>query len=541
MKKIVAIIIAVALSLCLFAGCASENGGEPASGTAGEPSPTGQGTTTAASPTGGNAVTSPSQPEGTDDPVLTPYRSHVNLILSQPPDKLDPHLYDNLAAGSVCGQIFDQLFLISATRDEEPRLALNYDVSADGLTYTYHLRPGVFFSDGSPFTANDVVFSFGRMRPDTVRDAILREVIATDDLTVEFRLNSVSATFHSRISAVLIASESAVTAAGDQAAVSPIGTGPFMLDKNSFNIDQHITLIRNPNYWNPDEVQLESATYYVITDETTQYNAFEAGDADMLVVGANYWPGVLESGKYNTVSGAIGLTTYIVFNTTTAPWNDVRVRRAFNYAINNELIVALAYNGIGVPALTAAPPGVIKGAVYPDSPYRYDPQKARELFAEAGVSDVGPLMTVAGITKSILEIIQQNLLDIGIKMDIEVLDPASLTAARNSGTFTAATIGIYLDQEFDQYALIYTTDGVLNHSRLYDPLVDELFITAGTTTDTDARYAIYRRIINIVDEEARHHYIAHGIFTYAYDPHLSQIGAEDGLTLLRRFVWDLVP
>jgi len=313
-----------------------------------------------------------------------------------------------------------------------------------------------------------------------------------------------------------------------------------MLDLNSFLIDQNITLVRNPLHWGYDEDMIQSATYYVIVDALTQYNAFEAGDIDMLAVGADQWPGVLASGKYNTVAGPIGITTYIVFNTEVAPWNDVRVRRAFNYAVDNELTIALAWNGLGTPAVSVAPPGVIGGAVLPDAPYSYDPQNAKSMFAEAGITDIGKISTGAGVMQSVLEIIQQNLLDIGIAMEIDVLDPAALSAARNTGNFAAATLGIYLEQEFGQYAVIYTTDGVLNHSRLYNSRVDELFFNASTTINTNDRFAVYRQIINLVSEEARHHYLSHAVFTYAYHPRLAQPGGEDGAIILRRFAWDRV-
>ena len=480
--------------------------------------------------------------EGDNDYVAAepqPYRDHVNLILGQAPDTLDPQMHNTAAAGSVVGQIFDTLFWVTAAHGEHPRLALSYDVSEDGLTWTYHLRPGVVFSDGSPFTANDVVFTFERRRPDIFTD-LIEEIVAIDDHTVEFRLNMVVATFHGTVSSIFIASESAVTAAGDDAGVRPIGTGPFVLDLDDFIIDQHITLTRNPLHWDYDNVQIQSATFYVITDALTQFIAFEAGDVDMLAVAPDFWHGVLESGLYNTITGSMGVVTYLAFNTTVAPWDDVRVRQAFSYAINNDLIIALAFGGIGSPAYTAAPPDLIRGAVMPDSPYHFNPERARELFEEAGVTDVGPLMTVAGITQSILEIMQQNLHDIGISMSIDVLDAPALGEARNSGNFTAATLGIMFTQEFNDYMVIYSSDGILNLSRLENPMVDMLFLQALTTMDQAARYEIYRQIINIVNEEARHYYIAHAIFTHAYHPNLAQDGWEDGSVLLRRFSWDLV-
>jgi len=535
-RRILTLLLAGVILASLLAACNTEDAGpgsSPGSTPGASPSPS-------ASAGGEQSPAASATASADPDIELVPYRDHVNLILGQAPDTLDPQMYNNAAAGSVCAQIFDSLYYFSAMHGEHPRLALSYDVSGDGLIYTYHLRPGVVFSDGSPFTADDVVFTFGRLRPDQNRDAMLKEVVAVDELTVEFRLNMVNATFHSGISTILIASEAAVAAAGDEVGVKPVGTGPFMLDPDSFLIDQHITVKRNPSHWDHDAVQIQSATFFVITDALTQYNAFEAGDIDMLAVGADQWPGVLDSGKYNTVMGPIGITTYIVFNTETSPWSDVRVRRAFNYAVDNELVVALALNGLGTPAVSAAPPGVIGGAVLPDDPYRYDPQRAKALFAEAGVTDIGKISTVAGVMQSILEIVQQNLQDIGIAMDIDILDSAALTAARNSGNFTAATLGIYLTLEFNQYAVIYASDGILNLSRLANPKIDELFLTASTTIDTEKRFAIYRQIINLASEDARHHYFTHAIFTYAYHPRLAQTGGEDGAILLRRFAWDLV-
>jgi peptide/nickel transport system substrate-binding protein len=469
---------------------------------------------------------------------LTPLRTHVNIPISEP-DTLDPHDGTQVAGNTIKAQIFERLYVVGIGINE-PRLATSYDVSDDGLIWTYHLRHGVVFSDGSPFTSKDVLFSYDKALShlgNAIFVSMIEEVSALDDYTIQFTLSSPHAAFHGLVSTVLIASESATLAAGDDAPFNPIGTGAFMLEKETFNITQSITLVRNPLYWGDEDIQIETATFHVIVDELTLLNAFEAGELDYIYVPPQYWANLRDSGLYNVYSGPTYTTHYVIFNNQVPPFDDVRVRQAFSWAIDRDLVVELASEGVAVPAVSAAPVDIVNGASIPDEYYTYNPEKAREMFEELGITDLGSFKIIAGPAQRGAEVIQQNLADVGVKVELELTEIAAYQADLLRGNFTVAVNAISLFGDFFGYELLYSSGSIFNFARYNNPEVDELFQIAVGMMDMDERSAIYNRIINIISQDAPNYYFAYDVFTVATQLNLLYPDGGGGGINLKRFTW----
>jgi peptide/nickel transport system substrate-binding protein len=200
------------------------------------------------------------------------------------------------------------------------------------------------------------------------------------------------------------------------------------------------------------------------------------------------------------------------------------------------MIIDLAFNGAAKAALGAAPIDFVLGASLADEPFLYEPDKARAMFEELDITDLGSIIVVTGSPQRAVEVIQQNLADVGVTVSIELVDAATLTVAMNSRNFTAAYAGVAFVNDFFAFEYFYGTTGMFNFARYSNPEVDALFGQAVPILDIDERTAVYNQIINIVNIDAPYYYILNATANYAMQPGLLFPGGEDGRILLSRFV-----
>jgi peptide/nickel transport system substrate-binding protein len=272
----------------------------------------------------------------------------------------------------------------------EPSLAESYEQSDDGLEYVFKLREATFH-DGAEFTAEDVVFSFERTRDPEAKHprnragfSAVDKVEAVDDRTVRITMKEPDSLFlnHLGRDAGHIVDEASV----DQLATHPIGTGPFKFEE--WVRGDRISVVRNEDYWG-DEPFLERFTFKYIPDASAMANAFRTQEIDIIgeVESIEQVEQFLDQGGVEVTSGASVGDMVLTLNNSVPPLNDLRVRRALNHAVNRDEIIDVATNGRGVPIGTHSTP------LYPwhdDSlvnRYPHDPEKARELLAEAGFPD----------------------------------------------------------------------------------------------------------------------------------------------------------
>ncbi|MCS7257234.1 MAG: ABC transporter substrate-binding protein [Thermomicrobium sp.] len=352
---------------------------------------------------GGQATPEPSgatPAAGTPAAGTTPTGTAKTTIvvgLQAEPVTLDPHQVTDYNTGRAVDPMFERLVRFKDESTElEPGLAARWDISDDGLTYRFALRSGVTFHDGTAFDADAVVFSILRQidpnHPyhDTGEFAYaeftfgkVQTVRAVDSQTVEIVLKEPYAPFLANVAihAASIVSPAAVQKYGRDFSKNPVGTGPFKFAEWKPGVE--VILERNPNWWG-GRPQVERLIFRPIVEDRTRLTEFEAGSIDFIV---NIPPDDLARLKQApdvTVLEQPGMHVwYLVFNCRKEPFDKKEVRQAVNYAINKEAIVNELLKGTGVLATGPLPP-VVWGYTEDVVQYTYDPQKAKELLAQAG-------------------------------------------------------------------------------------------------------------------------------------------------------------
>ena len=328
-------------------------------------------------------------------------RDPQTLIVGRPADaiSLDPGRVTDNESVEVAAQVYDTLLRYESGRtDIEPGLAVAWEVSADGTTWTFRLRRGVRFHDGTELNADAVVFSFERQRdpshpfhrPDATGLPFvywentyqnIQSVRAIDALTVEIKIEKPYAPFAANMAMfpVSIVSPTAVRKYGDDFFKNPVGTGPFRFD--SWKRDT-IVLSRNKEYWG-GKPNLKKLVFRTIPNGQQRMVALESELVDIaysippdeLQFVALHPELVVHKSPANSVA-------YLAMNTTRSPFTDIRVRRAVNMAVNKDMVVKLAYQGLAKPAHGPLPE-TVWGARLASSSDKYNRTQSIALLKEA--------------------------------------------------------------------------------------------------------------------------------------------------------------
>ena len=362
--------------------------------------------------------------------VLAPALAHAktDLIVGMnlEPPNLDPTTTAAAAVDEVTyANIFEGLTRINENGEILPGLAESWDVSDDGLTITFNLRQGIEFADGSPFNADDVVFSIARIiGPDSVSGkpqlfSSIADVERIDDNTVRITLSEPDGLvlFNLGQGDGVIVNEATI----DEIGTNPIGTGPYMVGDRVEG--DHITLVRNPNYRDPAAVYFDTVEFRFITDSAAQTAAMLAGDVDVFPnIGAPEALAAFENDqRFEVIVGTTEGETVMAANWRREPFNDPLVRQAIMHAIDRQGLVDAAMFGYGTPIGTHFAP---HNPAYVDLTglYPYDPDRARELLAEAGYPDgfstTFVLPPPAAYARRGGEVIQSYLAEVGIDAEL---------------------------------------------------------------------------------------------------------------------------
>ncbi|HEY8923132.1 MAG TPA: ABC transporter substrate-binding protein, partial [Polyangia bacterium] len=298
--------------------------------------------------------------------------SHLRdrLVVARPSDatNLDPARASDLESLEVAEQVFGRLVRFTAGRPEpEPDLATRWEVSADGKVWTFDLRPGVTFHDGTPFDADAVVFSFERQivadhpahEPDFVWAKSyrnIRRVVALGRLRVQFQIDRPYAPFLANlaIGPASIVSPTAVRSFGTKFGRHPVGTGPYRFLE--WIPGDRITLERNESYWDRP-ARIRYLVMLQLRDSRQRMQAIESGAADVVEqLDPDDIPLVRLDPDLRLVSAPASLVSYIALNTRHRPFDDPRMRRAVAHAIRRDAIVRFVYQGLATAAVGPLPP-----------------------------------------------------------------------------------------------------------------------------------------------------------------------------------------
>ena len=365
----------------------------------------------------------------------------MSLVVGRASDalRLDPALITDTESAEVCEAIYEHLVRYRpGTSEIEPALAESWEVSPQGTEWTFHLRRGVRFHDGTPFDADAVVFSFDRQRDPnhpfhrkdfSYWDSTFRNIVRVekvDAYTVRIVIDRPYAPFRDNLSMfpVSIVSPAAVRRWGEEYWRHPVGTGPFRFF--DWTPGDRVTLVANSDYWG-GAPRLSRLVFAYIRDARQRLVDLEGGSID---VAENLAPQDLQfvalHPELRTAKSPGNNVGYLAMNLDRAPFNDPRVRRAVAHAIDRTPIVKLVYQGLASAATGPLPPSTWGQA--PVTPYATDPDRARALLEEAGYDHaLRPKLYVMSTPRiympapeEVARIIQGHLHEVGIDVELVV-------------------------------------------------------------------------------------------------------------------------
>ena len=454
--------------------------------------------------------------------------SSQNLIaaIAGEPDQLDPHKTTAYFSFEVLENVYDTLVEPDENLDMRPALAESWEVSGDQLTWTFHLRHGVTFHDGSPFTADDVVYSYKRIIDQKLSNAdrfrAVTDVAAPDKSTVKITVAQPTPNLLSNIGGFKgMAIVQRKNVESGEIATHPIGTGPFAF--KSAKSGDSITLVANKNYWGGAPL-ISGVTFRFIPEASTALSALQAGEID--------WTDSIPTQRVEELKADdsinLGVTPsndywYLTLNEARKPWNDVRVRRAIAYAVDRHAIVQATSYGTATANQLAIPKGSPWYTEYHG--YTLDIAKAKSLLDEAGVKDLTlEMMATTDYPETVTaaQIIADNLAALGITVKIRSTDFATWLDDENAGNFDMLMMGWLgnIDPDDFYYAQQHT-GGKSNAQKYSNPDVDGLLDAARTDTDRDTRAGRYARAATIVADDASYIYLYNPSVIQAWSKSLS--------------------
>lgn len=358
---------------------------------------------------------------------------------------MDPMDTSDTLSGGIQRLIMDGLFGFDDNMKIIPMLATDYEANDDATEFTIHLREGIQFSDGTPWNAEAAKANFDRwgdktlgLKRTTLLCNVLKETEIVDDYTVKVTLESPFGAFIPTLAhpACVVMSPAVIAKGNEECAKNPVGTGQYTFVE--WVAGEHATIALNKDWWGYDadicggtalvdpDAGFKTVTFKPVSENATRVAMLQSGDAQFI------WPVPTESiealrGDSNvTVGQEEGIVVrYLMMNNQKAPFNDVRVRQAINYAINKDAYCAVVKNGVATPATSIIGPAVqyYKG----NDVYAYDIEKAKSLLAEAGYPDGFKTTLMCASTTTNLkqcEFIQQQLAQVGIDVEINALESA---------------------------------------------------------------------------------------------------------------------
>ena len=441
-------------------------------------------------------------------------QSTLRMTTGSPVSTLDP--IKSAAAGDieVLGQLYSRLLRNAPDGSELlPGLAESWEVSEDGLRYTFRLRDAQF-SDGSPVTAEDVVFSFLRLRDqeDSAYNSmfqVIETVEAVDEKTVVFTLEYPAAPFLGSVEMFNagIVPKAAVEAMGDDAfAQNPISSGPFKLKE--WRPNDRVILERNPHYWREGLPYLDEVEIIEVSDENTRVSMLRAGEVD--VISGTPWSQVdtlMAQEDIRVPLDPSSIINVLLVNHQAAPLDDVRVRQAIARAIDTKSIVEAVTFGYGVPANSTLPNALTYyDAELPAIPYA--PEEARALLEEAGAVGASvEVMITSGSSYNtqIAQLLQAQLGAAGLNVTIATVDSPTWWERVTTADYGITPSWWYNETTDPDQAVRWALCGSCGNSAFYsyyeNPELDALVEQAVRELDPAVRGELYSEIQRVSLEE----------------------------------------
>jgi len=452
--------------------------------------------------------------DGASDNVFDEGEDRMLVVaIGGDPVALDPQFANETNSAITNTQLYETLVTHDIDMNIVPRLATEWR-RVDDLTIEFDLRDDVYFHNGEHFTARDVDFTLRRAADSAVTYPILGEIDAeateiVDDFTIRISTYRPFAPILSNLahSTAFIVNQTAVEYYGELYRENPVGTGPFQFE--DWTVGDSLTFVRNNNYWG-DMPQISGIQFRIITEQASRVIALETEEADIAMwISPSDVNRVIESDEMEFVTRENFTVQYVGFNNQVEPFTDVRVRQAINYAVDVQSIVDTVLEGFATPS--AGPMGAnIPLASNSVIGYEYNPERARELLAEAGLADgfETSIMVQSDTTMiALATAIASQLGEVGINVEIQPLEGGVFTDYTTEGRhemflFTWTTVTG--DADYALYPLFHSSQHGSPGNRTFfeNDEIDDLLERARGAFDDEVRMDYYEQLGQLIRDEA---------------------------------------
>jgi ABC-type transport system substrate-binding protein len=361
------------------------------------------------------------------------------IVIGVDPDTWDPHAHTTTTVGNLIDYMVEKLVKIDEEGKVHPFLAESWSVSKDGKEYTFQLRKGIKFSDGSPFDAAAVKSSFERLTdpelplPSRTPYMPIKQIVAVDPATVKLVLGSPSGPLLSALSAtnagIVSPSTIAKGSPNYKAMKQVVGTGPYVFKEHVRG--DHATLVRNPSFWGK-KPYYDNIHVRIVPEAATRESLLLAGQADLIILPpVSDIPALQKNPSVKVLLAPSDRLIFVELNTTRPPTDNKKVRQAINYAVNKEEIIKNVL--LGAADVATSPTDKSLFGYCKTGPYPYDPEKAKALLKEAGVAPGTKLTFIAPTGRYVQDFpaaqaIAGFLKDVGLEAQPATADWPSFTA-----------------------------------------------------------------------------------------------------------------
>ena len=460
--------------------------------------------------------------------------NHLVVQLGPDPETMDPALNSAIDASNMIIHLFEPLLSMDKDNNVIGGMAETWEVSEDGLTYTFHLRDGLKWSDGSEFTSEDFVYTFKRMAdPMTAApyghdllcmikgydeaengnvDALAVSAPDAQTFVVELSYPCVYFDKICAFAALSPVNQVTIEANGESWAIDPatyVCNGPMKIKE--WVPGSHILMEKNENYWNAEAVTADTIKFVLMEDMNAAYSAYKTGEVMFSRdVPTEEIPNLRENPEFH-VAPILG-TYYVSLNLEREYFQDPKVRQALSLALDRQYIADTIMQGTYSPAVNFVGPGVSDaeaGSSFQDTTiaeygeffhvddFEGDLAKAKELLADAGYPNgegfpmIEYMTNDAGYNKALAEYLQSAWGELGINTDIKIIEWASFTPTRRNGDYDIARNGwVYdYDDPSNMLNLFESTNGN-NDGRYNNPEYDALIASARETVDKAEHYSL---------------------------------------------------
>lgn len=436
-------------------------------------------------------------------------KTELNIALSVDPDGLDPHRTAAASTFQITNNIYDTLVKVTPEGELTSGLGENWTISEDGKKITFNLRKGVKFHNGREMTAEDVKYSFERLKGEESPRANdfknITGINVVDDYTIEFVTENLNVALLSNFAypwTAIVPQEAADTLKN-----KPVGTGAYKLEE--WIPQQELTLTKNEEYF--EEVNIQNINFKMMPDATSQAAALKNGELDIIFVTGDKVSLFENNSQYNILENKTNAIQLMAMNLKNEYLANEKVRQAINMAVDKDSLIEVVWNGYGEKIGSHYPP-MLKEYKDTTSTISYNPEKAKELLQEAGYKDEitirmalpnsYPAYVSAG------QVIADQLSKVGITAEIELVEWGTwLTDIYNGRNYDLTVVGH--TGRLDPYVLLsrYNTESKENYFNYSNERVDEILALVQKELDESKRIELYQEMQEILAEEVPALYI----------------------------------